>query len=199
MAFPGLDIEHEAAQFPKKFAPHKGEVIKLLLEIGVQHHHLGKTQGKETQGVNPGHLADHAMPESGLADKRNVFRAVAHVEPAEKILIFHGNRKPCFVVLKVLEVGLDHGMHVTHLGHEQVLSLHHAIQHVVQRNCSRGCGCGGGALRDRSGRHVGCTWGGCGGRRNLSVGREYAAQNKNQHRSRTNYSHKNPLGVDHAN
>ena len=86
------------------------------------------------QGVDPGHLAQHPTPESRLANERNVLRAVTHVEAAEKILVFGGSRVPRAVVFKVLQVGLNHGVHVTHLRHEQVFPLHHAIEYVVERN-----------------------------------------------------------------
>ena len=108
------------------------------------------------QRVNSGQLGNHAMAESRLTNERNVLRtfaSIAHVEATEKILVLHGNRVPIAIVLKVLEVRLDHGMHVTHLSHEQVLALHHAIEHVVERKrCGRGrcrvlSGCCGRSLK----------------------------------------------------
>ena len=138
LTFLGLYIDDQAAELSQKFAPHKSEVVVFLLEIRVEHHHLSEAQGKEVQGVDPRHLAKHPTPESRLANERNVLRAVTHVEAAEKILVFYGSRVPRAVVLKVLQVGLNHGVHVTHLRHEQVFPLHHAIEYVVERNRGRG-------------------------------------------------------------
>ena len=76
------------------------------------------------------------MTESGLADERNVLGAIAHVEAAEKILVFDRSGVAGAVVLQVLQVGLDHGMQVTHLRHEHVLALHDVVHYIIERDCS---------------------------------------------------------------
>src|SRR5581483_7150313 len=42
-----LDVNHQAADFAKKFSPNEGEVVVLALKIGVDQDHLGKAQGQE--------------------------------------------------------------------------------------------------------------------------------------------------------
>ena len=76
------------------------------------------------------------MAESGLANEGNVLGAVAHIEAAEKILVFHGSRVAVAVVLQVLQVGFNQRVHVTHLRHEQVFALHDAVEYVIE--CQRG-------------------------------------------------------------
>ena len=136
LAFLGLDIDDEAAEFAKKFAAHEGEVVVLLLEIGVEHDHLGEAHGQKVQGVDSGQLGEHAVAESGLADERNVFGAVGHIEAAEEVLIVDGRRISTGVVLQVLQVGFDHGVHVAHLRHEEVLALHDAVEDVIEGESS---------------------------------------------------------------
>ena len=87
---PGFDIDHQAAHFSQKLATHESEVVIPLLEIGIEHHHLGEAQRQKVHGVKAGEMVEHAMAEAGLADERSVFRTIAHVEASEKILIFDG-------------------------------------------------------------------------------------------------------------
>src|ERR1700732_5515319 len=117
-----MHIDYEAAELAQKLAPNKAEVVSPFLEIGVEHHDLGEAHGQVMQGEHARHLPHHAMSESRLAHERNVLRSIAQVEPAEKILIVHGHRNSSAVVFEILEVGFDHGMHMTHLSHEHVLS-----------------------------------------------------------------------------
>jgi hypothetical protein len=77
------------------------------------------------------------MAESRLAYEGDVFGALAHVEAAEKILILHRNPVPVAVVFEILQVGLDQRMHMAHLGHEQMLPLDNAVEHVVESNRGR--------------------------------------------------------------
>ena len=71
------------------------------------------------------------MSEPRLSYERNIFRTIAHVEASEKILVLYRSRVAAAVVLQVLQIGFDHGMHVSHLRHEKVLALHHMIENVV--------------------------------------------------------------------
>ena len=47
LAFFGLHIDDEAANFTQKFPANEIEVVILLLEIGVEHDHLGESQGQK--------------------------------------------------------------------------------------------------------------------------------------------------------
>ncbi len=132
LVFAGLDIDDEATNFPKKLAPHESEFVILFLKIVVEDDHLGEAHGQEVQGIDAGQFGEHAMPESRLADERNILGAVGHVEAAEEILVFDGSGVVLTVILQVLQVGLDHGMHVAHLGHEEVLALYHSIEHIIE-------------------------------------------------------------------
>jgi len=189
--------------FSEKLAPHETEVIKLLLEISVENDHLSEAHGKELQGVDSGHFGEHAMAESGLTDERNVLGAIAHVEAAEKILVFDRSGVAGAVALQVLQVGLDHGMQVTHLGHEHVLALHYVIQDIIERD---------GCRRDRLGALSGrAGWRGrrihgwlCRRGRVLRKGCEDVTQQKKSHNGaqtdgQLNMPHKNLLKPDHAN
>ena len=77
------------------------------------------------------------MAEAGLAHERSVFRAIAHVEASEEVLVFRRVGVAVFVGLEVLQISLDHGMHVAHLGQEEMLSLDNAVDDVIEG--SRGC------------------------------------------------------------
>src|SRR5258707_9580604 len=143
------------------------------------------------------------MAESGLAYEGDVLGTVGHIEAAEEILILIGNCVAAAVVLEILEVSLNHRVHVTHLRHEEVLALHDPVENIIESG--RGWRS---RLRDLSGRGWRTRWRCCWiqgrlcrrRRRSLSDGREdIRQQNKNQCRARTNNSHRNLLGVDHAN
>src|ERR1700722_1170054 len=170
-----MHIDYEAAELAQKLAPNKAEVVRPLLEIGIEQHHLGEAHGQVMQGEQARHPARHATSESRLAHERNVLRSVAQVEPAEEILIVHGSRNSSAVVFEILEVGFDHGMHMTHLGHEHVLALHYAVKHVIEGYSGRRR-LGFRAWRRRNRRSLGHTrgWLGWSGGRILSAGRECA-------------------------
>src|SRR5713101_8296523 len=83
----GLDIDHDAAYFPEEFLPHEIEVVVALLEVAVEDHHLREALRHKAAGedVEP---AKHALAKAGLLLlEQHIFRAFAHVEPTEKILI----------------------------------------------------------------------------------------------------------------
>jgi len=47
-------------------------------------------------------------------------------------MVFDGLGVVGSVRLKVLDIGLNHGMHVAHLGEEEVLALHHAVDNITE-------------------------------------------------------------------
>ena len=112
--------------------------------------------------------------EAGLADEGRIFRALAHIEASEEILVFGGDGISAGVVLQILQVSLDHRTQVAHLGHKQMFTLHDAFDNVAQRDGCwlRGRSCLNWSLRHRRGscrcRHGGSRrilgWRGIGGR-----------------------------------
>ena len=96
--------------------------------------------------------------------------------------------------LEILEIGFDHRVHVAHLRHEEVLALHDAVDNVVEGQSGRSsflCDRGAGSIA-RSRR--------LGRRGILSHGRENASHNYNEQQSQAKLNtHRNLLGVDHAN
>ena len=75
-----MDVDYEATDLAQKFATHEREIIKFFLEVGVEHHHLGKTHGQVVQRIDASQLREHAMAEAGLADERDILRTFTHVE-----------------------------------------------------------------------------------------------------------------------
>ncbi len=73
------------------------------------------------------------MTKTWLADEGCVLGAVAHIQAAKEILIVHGGDTSVFLGSEILEVGLDHGMHVAHLRQKQMFPLDDAIQNVIER------------------------------------------------------------------
>src|SRR5437588_640568 len=126
-SFAGLDVDDQATDFSEKFTANKSEFVILLLKIAVEHDHLGKAHGEEVQRVYPGQLAKHAMAKSGLSCEGNIFRAVGHIEPAQKVLISDWYRVFIGIVLQILQIGFDQRMHVPNLRHEVVLALYDPI------------------------------------------------------------------------
>ena len=75
------------------------------------------------------------MSESRLAHERCIFRAIGHIEASEDNTdLSTGMPFPPAVVLQVLQIGLNHGMHVPHLRHEIVFALHDVIENFVERS-----------------------------------------------------------------
>jgi hypothetical protein len=72
------------------------------------------------------------MPETGLAHERCVFRAVAHIEAPEEIIIPGHRIVPALIGLEILKVSFDHGAQVAHLSDKKVLSLYHAVDDLVK-------------------------------------------------------------------
>src|SRR5690349_1834859 len=103
------------------------------------------------------------MAESRLSGERYVIRSFGHVDAAKEVLVVGRSYVSRVVVLQILKVRFDHGVHVAHLRHEEVLTLYHAIHDLVERD--GGCWGGGGGLRGSRGRSHG------GSRCGLSCGR----------------------------
>ena len=135
--FAGLNIDHQASNFTQKFTPNKVELVIALLEIAVEHHHLGESHRQIMQGINAGQLAQHAVSETRLSHKRDVLEAIAHVQSTQKILVLDRRRVAAGIVLQVLKVGFDQRMHMSHLCHEIVLALYNSIDNVVERERGR--------------------------------------------------------------
>ena len=134
-ALPRLYVNDEATQFSQEFATDKSELVVLFLKISVEQDHLRKAHRQIMQRVDSRKFAQHAMTKPRLAYKRHIFRAIRHIQAAEKILIPDRHGMLIGIILQVLQIGLNQRMHVTHLRHEVMLSLYHAIHNVVQ-----GCG-----------------------------------------------------------
>ena len=121
--------------FAQELAAHKGKVVVLLLEVGVEYDHLGETQRQEVHGVDSGQLVEHAVSEARLPGEGDILRTVGHVQTAQKIQVFHRRSIFLLVGLEVLKIGLKQRPHMAHLSQEEMLSLHHTIDGVIQ-----GCG-----------------------------------------------------------
>src|SRR5579864_1698506 len=127
-----MNINHETTHLAKKLPAYKSEVVVSLLEILVNHNHRREANREVVEGIQTHQLRHHAVSQSGLAGKGNVVGAVGHIEASEEILVFGGDRVPVVVVLEILQVSLDHGVHVAHLRHEVVLALDYLIENLIQ-------------------------------------------------------------------
>src|SRR3984893_3437282 len=143
----GLDINHQAAHFTQKFAPDKIEGVILSVEIGVGHHHLGESQRLEVQGEDTRQFSESAASGSWV-DKRNVLRTIAHIQTPEKVLVVNRGRVAAGIGFQVLKIGFDQWPQVAHLGKQEMLALHHAVDDLVKRargwqawSRGRGSGC----------------------------------------------------------
>src|SRR5580765_2224357 len=83
------NIDHEAAHIAKELTAHESEFVITLLEIRVDHDHLGKAHRQKVQRVDASEFGHHAMAESWLPYERDVVGPVSHVETAQEIFIFH--------------------------------------------------------------------------------------------------------------
>ncbi len=61
--------DDDAAHFAKKLTARKGELVVLLLEIGIEDHHLGEAQRQEVHGIEAGKPVEHTVAEAGLANE----------------------------------------------------------------------------------------------------------------------------------
>jgi hypothetical protein len=52
----GLNIDDDTAHFSQKFPANEAKVIILALEIGIQYHHLRKSQRQELQRIKGSQL-----------------------------------------------------------------------------------------------------------------------------------------------
>jgi hypothetical protein len=103
------------------------------LQVRIQHHHLGKAQRQKPHRVKTGELAHESLTKPGLTQKRFVVGPVAQIETTEEIVVALGCLAQILVTAHVLNVGLDQGMHVPHLGHEEVLTFDHPLDNVPKR------------------------------------------------------------------
>src|SRR5579864_4682337 len=102
--FTGLNIDHQAPNFTQKFTPYKVELVITLLEVAIEHHHLGESHRQIVQGIDAGQLAQHAVSETRLSHKGDVLKAIAHVQSPEKILILDRRSVAVGIVLQVLKI-----------------------------------------------------------------------------------------------
>ncbi len=130
--FLGLHIDHQAPNFAEEFPAHKRQVVVPLLEVVIQHHHLREAQRQKVHGVHAGQIVQHSPPESRWLDESSVIGAIAHIEPAQKVVVVRRGRPKFLIRLHVLDIGFDQRVRVLHLGDKKVLALHNPIYHLVK-------------------------------------------------------------------
>src|ERR1700726_2493309 len=108
-AFLGLNVNYEATDLPEELPAHEREVVIFFLKVSIEHHHLGETKRQKPHGVNVRQSVQHATPETGLPNEGRILRAIAHIKPPEKVLVFHRNRVAVAVRLEILKISFNHG------------------------------------------------------------------------------------------
>src|ERR1700737_3834892 len=120
---PGLDINNQTTNFTQKFAAHKSELVIFFLKVSIKDYHLGEAERKKPHRVNTRQLAEHPMSEPRVSDEGYVLRAFVHLEASEKVLVICRDRVTVGVRLEVLQVGLYHRPHMSHLREKPMLPL----------------------------------------------------------------------------
>src|ERR1700730_532887 len=131
-ALPGHDINNETTNFTQKLAAHKSELVIFFLKVSIKEHHLGEAERKKFQRVNTGQLVEHPVAETRSPDEGYVLRAFGHLEASEKVLVLCRDRVTIAVRLEVLQVGLYHRPHMSHLREKRMLALDDPVQHFVK-------------------------------------------------------------------
>src|SRR6266566_4848596 len=129
---PGLDVNNETTNFTQKFAAHESELVIFFLKVSIKDYHLGETERKKPHRVNAGQLVEHPVAETRLSDEGCVIRAFLHLEASEKVLVLRRDRVTIAVRFEVLQVGLYHRPHISHLREKHMLALDDPIEHVVK-------------------------------------------------------------------
>src|SRR5438445_12208457 len=72
--FFGLNVDDQAAHFSKELPANELEFVVLLLEILIQHDHLGETQRQKLHRVNISELAQNTLLEARFSLEQAIFR-----------------------------------------------------------------------------------------------------------------------------
>ena len=114
----GLNVDDQAAHFSKELPANELEFVVLLLEILIQHDHLGETQRQKLHRVNIGELAQNPLLEARFSLEQAILRAIAHVEPSQEVPIADRRSLGFAVGLEVLNIGLGQWVHAPQLRHK---------------------------------------------------------------------------------